>query len=119
MNDRDFHNQERIVTSPLALRGKSLAHVLNDLTRWTKTLRETVQRVTASHPQITTCPVTDPSAPGFSQGDAKALGYASQVMMGTYVKPNIDPSTPVIISRNPLLDIKFNRIRTCALLPKL
>lgn len=90
---------------------------MNDLTRWTRNLRATIQTEIATHPQINTCPLTVPSAPGFLQGDAKQLGYASQMMMATYKKPNIDPSIPVIISRNPLLDIQFSRVRTCAPLP--
>lgn len=106
---RDLQTQERVVTSPLLLKGDTMAHVMDDLTQWTQPLRDSITKATLTFPQVVECPVI---IPGSTPPDQATLGYSYRMLMGTYDTPNVD-LTSSIMSVGPQTDSQLSRVRTC------
>ncbi|ODN04973.1 DBH-like monooxygenase protein 1 [Orchesella cincta] len=109
----DQLTQKRIVTSPPALSGQTLADITDRKVFWSKQLRATIATKTTASPQIIACPITTPPEDEPVEKVAiLARGYGDQTLMGPTPVPVRTPG-PHSVSGLPYLIQLYVRVRNC------
>ncbi|ODN04974.1 DBH-like monooxygenase protein 1 [Orchesella cincta] len=109
----DQITQRRVVTSPPALSGKTLAEITDRRVFWSKQLRATIAAVTVSSPQVIACPITTPPEDEPVENVViLARGYGDQTLMGPTPVPVRTPG-PHSVSGFPYSNKLYARVRNC------